>query len=391
MGGLSAWRARVCEPHPRRGRGGGRSRRPRPNLPFSSCVAPRAIRASSSFPPGSRERGAARFAGDNPKEDPVDASPRSRHTLVAVGPRTDADVARLPDEPSSLNLRPPTTTLRRLVRFYPARSNTHQHVQIPIYGVQSAKSSDPFYWMRVILASNRGTLMELGISPIVTSGLVMQVRARRSVSLRAPFRARNSAALATLSRWGIARAACLVACGRTPHVRGDGALARAQKLGLPSGCGVSRASRRSVGDLVLDVSGRRGSCSRARASSRSTSRSRRTARSSAARRSSSASSSPSARFVRPAQRLARASTAVPLARSRNHARSARANSSRPRCVSSSPRGISRRACHRSVVRPCCVPRRSLAPRRSTSPSTTTAGGRVRLLGHVRRPRHARGG
>lgn len=29
--------------------------------------------------------------------------------------------------------------------------------------------------MRVILASNRGTLMELGISPIVTSGLVMQL------------------------------------------------------------------------------------------------------------------------------------------------------------------------------------------------------------------------
>uniref|UniRef100_A0A7S2SBJ5 Translocon Sec61/SecY plug domain-containing protein n=1 Tax=Rhizochromulina marina TaxID=1034831 RepID=A0A7S2SBJ5_9STRA len=49
--------------------------------------------------------------------------------------------------------------------------------QIPIYGVQSAKSSDPFYWMRVLLASNRGTLMELGISPIVTSGLVMQLLA----------------------------------------------------------------------------------------------------------------------------------------------------------------------------------------------------------------------
>jgi protein transport protein SEC61 subunit alpha len=49
--------------------------------------------------------------------------------------------------------------------------------QIPIYGVQSAKSSDPFYWMRVILASNRGTLMELGISPIVTSSLVMQLLA----------------------------------------------------------------------------------------------------------------------------------------------------------------------------------------------------------------------
>merc|ERR1719310_2249372 len=41
----------------------------------------------------------------------------------------------------------------------------------------TSKSADPFYWMRVILASNRGTLMELGISPIVTSGLVMQLLA----------------------------------------------------------------------------------------------------------------------------------------------------------------------------------------------------------------------
>lgn len=49
--------------------------------------------------------------------------------------------------------------------------------QIPLYGIQSTKSSDPLYWMRVILASNRGTLMELGISPIVTSGLVMQLLA----------------------------------------------------------------------------------------------------------------------------------------------------------------------------------------------------------------------
>jgi len=47
--------------------------------------------------------------------------------------------------------------------------------QIPLYGISNSKSSDPFYWMRVILASNKGTLMELGISPIVTSGLVMQL------------------------------------------------------------------------------------------------------------------------------------------------------------------------------------------------------------------------
>ena len=49
--------------------------------------------------------------------------------------------------------------------------------QIPLYGVVSSKSADPLYWMRVILASNRGTLMELGISPIITSGMVMQLLA----------------------------------------------------------------------------------------------------------------------------------------------------------------------------------------------------------------------
>mmetsp|Transcript_105817 Transcript_105817/g.207547 ORF Transcript_105817/g.207547 Transcript_105817/m.207547 type:complete len:473 (+) Transcript_105817:80-1498(+) len=49
--------------------------------------------------------------------------------------------------------------------------------QIPLYGIRTEKAGDPFYWMRVILASNRGTLMELGISPIITSGMVMQLLA----------------------------------------------------------------------------------------------------------------------------------------------------------------------------------------------------------------------
>merc|ERR1712087_414098 len=49
--------------------------------------------------------------------------------------------------------------------------------QIPLYGIMTNKSADPFYWMRVILASNRGSLMELGISPIITSGMVMQLLA----------------------------------------------------------------------------------------------------------------------------------------------------------------------------------------------------------------------
>ncbi|KAJ7664234.1 hypothetical protein B0H17DRAFT_1143717 [Mycena rosella] len=37
----------------------------------------------------------------------------------------------------------------------------------------SSDSSDPLYWMRVILASNRGTLMALGITPIITSGMML--------------------------------------------------------------------------------------------------------------------------------------------------------------------------------------------------------------------------
>uniref|UniRef100_A0A6T7YRX6 Translocon Sec61/SecY plug domain-containing protein n=1 Tax=Pyramimonas obovata TaxID=1411642 RepID=A0A6T7YRX6_9CHLO len=49
--------------------------------------------------------------------------------------------------------------------------------QLPLYGIRSSSGSDPFYWARVIMASNRGTCMELGISPIVTSGLVMQLLA----------------------------------------------------------------------------------------------------------------------------------------------------------------------------------------------------------------------
>lgn len=47
--------------------------------------------------------------------------------------------------------------------------------QIPLYGIIRSDGSDPFYWMRAILASNKGSLMELGISPIVTASMVMQL------------------------------------------------------------------------------------------------------------------------------------------------------------------------------------------------------------------------
>eukprot|EP00834_Sanchytrium_tribonematis_P008039 NODE_839_length_3588_cov_1.240183.p1 type:complete len:447 gc:universal NODE_839_length_3588_cov_1.240183:332-1672(+) len=47
--------------------------------------------------------------------------------------------------------------------------------QIPLYGILSSETADPLYWLRIIMASNRGTIMELGITPIITSGMIMQL------------------------------------------------------------------------------------------------------------------------------------------------------------------------------------------------------------------------
>jgi preprotein translocase SecY subunit len=52
--------------------------------------------------------------------------------------------------------------------------------QIPLYGV-SASAQDQFSSLRVIFASNRGTLMELGIGPIVTAGLILQLLAGSNI------------------------------------------------------------------------------------------------------------------------------------------------------------------------------------------------------------------
>jgi protein transport protein SEC61 subunit alpha len=46
---------------------------------------------------------------------------------------------------------------------------------LPIYGINRQLGFDYFFWLRTILASSRGTLMELGIGPIVTAGLIMQL------------------------------------------------------------------------------------------------------------------------------------------------------------------------------------------------------------------------
>jgi len=47
--------------------------------------------------------------------------------------------------------------------------------QTPLFGISRGDNTDPLYWARQILASNRATLMELGISPIVTSSMITQL------------------------------------------------------------------------------------------------------------------------------------------------------------------------------------------------------------------------
>ena len=47
--------------------------------------------------------------------------------------------------------------------------------QIPLYGVVRSHEADSLYWARLIMASSRGTLMELGISPIISAGWIIQI------------------------------------------------------------------------------------------------------------------------------------------------------------------------------------------------------------------------
>jgi len=46
--------------------------------------------------------------------------------------------------------------------------------EVPLYGIATG-GTDPFLYLRVIFASHRGSLMELGIGPIVTAGLILQL------------------------------------------------------------------------------------------------------------------------------------------------------------------------------------------------------------------------
>lgn len=53
-----------------------------------------------------------------------------------------------------LSILPKVQQIARCTRW----SHSSSCNQLPLYGIQSATSSDPFYWTQVILASNRGTL-----------------------------------------------------------------------------------------------------------------------------------------------------------------------------------------------------------------------------------------
>ncbi len=46
--------------------------------------------------------------------------------------------------------------------------------QIPLFGIVNFDSPDPLSWMRIMMASNRGSLMDLGISPVVSASIVVQ-------------------------------------------------------------------------------------------------------------------------------------------------------------------------------------------------------------------------
>ena len=95
--------------------------------------------------------------------------------ILPIVPEIEKPTHRIPKEEKAL-----WTALALLI--YMICSN------LPLYGVLRAKTSDPFYWMRVILASNRGTLMELlGVSPLVSTGMVLQLLAgSKVIELRKP-------------------------------------------------------------------------------------------------------------------------------------------------------------------------------------------------------------
>lgn len=72
------------------------------------------------------------------------------------------------EPPKTVKIKQKVVYVFGVLVFYLVASKT------PLYGVRISNTSDPLAFYRVMLASNRGTLMELGISPIVTSSMIIQ-------------------------------------------------------------------------------------------------------------------------------------------------------------------------------------------------------------------------
>ncbi|CAL5970086.1 Sec61_alpha family protein [Hexamita inflata] len=53
--------------------------------------------------------------------------------------------------------------------------------QIPLFGMQSVIEKDPSYWLRQIFLSQRGTVMELGLGPTMTSQFVIRLLVQAGV------------------------------------------------------------------------------------------------------------------------------------------------------------------------------------------------------------------
>jgi len=52
---------------------------------------------------------------------------------------------------------------------------------IPLFGIQRVpKSLDDNEWIRTIMGANRGTILELGMTPIITAGIILQFMASQS-------------------------------------------------------------------------------------------------------------------------------------------------------------------------------------------------------------------
>jgi preprotein translocase subunit SecY len=68
--------------------------------------------------------------------------------------------------------------------------------QVQLYGIIVDPANDPLAFARVIFAAQQGTLIELGIGPIVTAGLLMQLL-KGSDMLKLNFRDPNDRSLFT--------------------------------------------------------------------------------------------------------------------------------------------------------------------------------------------------